>query len=52
MAESVIRIKDLWKNYGEDGSGAPALRAHLAIILNEEISAFMRLEFYRISLLD
>jgi putative ABC transport system ATP-binding protein len=25
MAESVIRIVDLWKNYGEDGSGAPAL---------------------------
>ncbi len=25
MAEPVIRIIDLWKNYGEDGSGSPAL---------------------------
>jgi putative ABC transport system ATP-binding protein len=26
MFEAVIRIIDLWKNYGEDGSEAPALR--------------------------
>ena len=26
MSETVIRIIDLWKNYGGDGSGAPALR--------------------------
>jgi len=26
MSEPVIRIIDLWKNYGEDGSGTPALR--------------------------
>lgn len=25
MAEPAIRIVDLWKNYGEDGSGTPAL---------------------------
>jgi putative ABC transport system ATP-binding protein len=26
MSEAMIRIIDLWKNYGEDGSEAPALR--------------------------
>ena len=26
MAESIIRIIDLWKNYGEDGSESLALR--------------------------
>jgi putative ABC transport system ATP-binding protein len=39
MADPVIRITDLWKNYGEDGSGAPALRGTNIEIKKGEIVA-------------
>ncbi len=39
MADPMIRIKDLWKNYGEDGSGAPALRGTSIEIRKGEIVA-------------
>lgn len=39
MVEPVIRIIDLWKNYGEDGSGAPALRGTTIEIKKGEIVA-------------
>jgi len=39
MSEAVIRIMDLWKNYGEDGSGAPALRGTSIEIKRGEIVA-------------
>ena len=39
MADPVIRITDLWKNYGEDGSGAPALRGTSIEIKKGEIVA-------------
>jgi putative ABC transport system ATP-binding protein len=39
MADPVIRIMDLWKNYGEDGSGAPALRGTSIEIKKGEIVA-------------
>jgi putative ABC transport system ATP-binding protein len=39
MADPVIWIKDLWKNYGEDGSGAPALRGTSIEIKRGEIVA-------------
>jgi len=41
MAEPVIRIMDLWKNYAEDGAGVPALRGtHLEIKKGEIIALF------------
>jgi len=41
MADPVIRIKDLWKNYGEDGSGVPALRGtNLDIKKGESVALF------------
>lgn len=41
MAEPVIRIIDLWKNYGEDGSGAPALRGtNIGINKGEIVALF------------
>jgi len=39
MADPIIRIIDLWKNYGEDGSGAPALRGTNIEINKGEIVA-------------
>src|SRR5512137_2532398 len=39
MAVPVIRTIDLWKNYGEDGSGAPALRGTNIEIKKGEIVA-------------
>ncbi len=39
MSEAVIRIIDLWKNYGEDGSEAPALRGTRIEIKKGEIIA-------------
>jgi len=39
MSEVVVRIIDLWKNYGEDGSGAPALRGTSIEIKKGEIVA-------------
>ena len=39
MAVPVIRTIDLWKNYGEDGSGAPALRGTNIEIEKGEIVA-------------
>jgi ABC-type lipoprotein export system ATPase subunit len=39
MAVPVIRIVDLWKNYGEDGSEAPALRGTNIEIKKGEIVA-------------
>jgi putative ABC transport system ATP-binding protein len=39
MANPVIRIMNLWKNYGEDGSGAPALRGTSIEIKKGEIVA-------------
>lgn len=39
MSEAVIRIIDLWKNYGGDGSGAPALRGTNLDINKGEIVA-------------
>jgi putative ABC transport system ATP-binding protein len=41
MAEPIIRIIDLWKNYGEDGSGAPALRGTNLVIQKGEIVALL-----------
>jgi len=41
MSGPVIRIIDLWKNYGEDGSGAPALRGtNLEIKKGESVALF------------
>jgi len=39
MSEAMIRIKDLWKDYGEDRSGAPALRGTSIEIKKGEIVA-------------
>ena len=39
MADPVIRIIDLWKNYGENGSEAPALRGTTIEIKKGEIVA-------------
>ncbi|NWF94182.1 MAG: ATP-binding cassette domain-containing protein, partial [Syntrophaceae bacterium] len=39
MGDPIIRIIDLWKNYGEDGSGAPALRGTNIEINKGEIVA-------------
>jgi len=39
MADPVIRIIDLWKNYGENGSGVPALRGTNIEIKKGEIVA-------------
>ncbi len=39
MAEPVIRIMDLWKNYAEDGAGVPALRGTNLEIKKGEIVA-------------
>jgi putative ABC transport system ATP-binding protein len=41
MADPVIRIIDLWKNYGEDGSGVPALRGTSIEIKKGEIVALL-----------
>jgi len=41
MTELIIRIIDLWKNYGEDGSGVPALRGtNLDIKKGESVALF------------
>jgi hypothetical protein len=37
MADPVIRIMDLWKNYGGDGSGVPALRGTNIEIKKEDL---------------
>ena len=39
MSEAVIRTIDLWKNYGEDGSGTPALRGTTIELKKGEIVA-------------
>jgi len=39
MSEAVIRTVDLWKNYGEDGSEAPALRGTNIELTKGEIVA-------------
>jgi putative ABC transport system ATP-binding protein len=39
--ESIIRIIDLWKNYGEDGSGVPALQGTNIEIKKGEIIALL-----------
>lgn len=41
MVDPVIRIMDLWKNYGEDGSGVPALRGTSFEIKKGEIVALL-----------
>jgi putative ABC transport system ATP-binding protein len=41
MVEPVIRIIELWKNYGEDGSGTPALRgANIEIKKGDIVALF------------
>jgi putative ABC transport system ATP-binding protein len=39
MSEPVIRVVDLWKNYGEDGSGTPALRGTNIELMRGDIVA-------------
>lgn len=39
VSEAVIRTIDLWKNYGEDGSGTPALRGTTIELKKGEIVA-------------
>ena len=41
MADPIIRVIDLWKDYGGDGSVAPALRGtHLEIRTGDRVALF------------